>query len=282
MDGGAYAQSIVRESDPDRFFATLFAPADKRPALFALYAFNAEVARVRDVVSEPIPGEIRLTWWREVVEGERAGEAAGHPVAGELLAAMRDYRLPPAALSRLVEAKIFDLYDDPVATVTELEGYAGETASTVLRLASIILSDGDEPRGADAAGHAGVAYAITGLLRSLPLHASRGQVMIPTEILARNGVDRGKLLNGEADASLLNALAEMRALARHHLARAKEAFGDLDQRAAPAFLPVALVEPYLQSMERRGYDPFRTVAEVPQWRKQLTLWLASRRRVPFR
>jgi 15-cis-phytoene synthase len=282
MDGGAYAQSVVRESDPDRFFATLFAPADKRTALFALYAFNAEVARVRDVVSEPIPGEIRLTWWREVIEGERAGEAAAHPVAGALMAAMRDYNLPAAALSRLVEARIFDLYDDPIATVTELEGYAGETASTLLRLASIVLAGGEEPGGADAAGHAGVAFAITGMLRSLPLHASRGQVMIPAEILARNGVDRDKLLSGESDACLLNALAEMRALARHHLGQAKAAFSGLDARAVPAFLPVALVEPYLRVMEARGFDPFRTAADVSQWRKQLTLWLASRRSVPFR
>ena len=55
-----------------------------RDALFALYAFNLEIARVRDLAREPMPGEIRLQWWREVLSGERGGEAAAHPVAAAL------------------------------------------------------------------------------------------------------------------------------------------------------------------------------------------------------
>ena len=71
-----YCAALVRESNRDRYLATLFAPAEKRDALFALYAFDAEISRVRDLAREPMPGEIRLQWWREMLLGERASEAA--------------------------------------------------------------------------------------------------------------------------------------------------------------------------------------------------------------
>jgi phytoene synthase len=276
MDNAAFCERLVREQDPDRYFATLFAPADRRAALFALYAFNSEVARVRESVSEPIPGEIRLTWWREVLEGGRGEEASAHPVASAIRAVIAENRLPSNAFTRLIDARILDLYDDPVPNVSDLEGYAGDTSSALIRLAAIILAHGQEPGGAEAAGHAGVAYAVTGLLRSLPFHAQRGQVFIPIEVLARNGARRDDLLAGRASPGVYAALAEMRALARRHLQAARTSVDAIRPEAAPAFLPAALCELYLKRMERRGYDPFRTRVEVPQWRRQAALWLAAR------
>ena len=79
-----HCEALVRAADKDRFLATLFAPADKRGPLFALYAFNAEIASVRDRAREPMPGEIRLQWWRDVINGERTGEAAANPIAAAL------------------------------------------------------------------------------------------------------------------------------------------------------------------------------------------------------
>src|SRR5690554_2983254 len=112
-DGFEHCMSTLRAGDRERYLTVLFAPEDKRPALAALYAFNLETARVRDIVSEPMPGEIRLQWWREVVSGEREGEGRQHPVAAALLDAVAAYGLPPAALTRLTEARIFDIYNDP-------------------------------------------------------------------------------------------------------------------------------------------------------------------------
>ncbi len=281
MDTGAFCERLVREQDPDRYFSTLFAPAEHRPALFALYAFNSEIARVRDSISEPLPGEIRLTWWREVVEGQRREEASAHPVAGALLAAIARYRLPVNAFVRMVDARVFDVYDDPMPAEEDLEGYAGDTASALIRLASIVLADGGEPGGAEAAGHAGVAYAVTGLLRAMPFHAQRGQVFLPVSVLARNGAKRDDILAGRASPAVYAVMREMRAYAREHLALARAAGGQIKPEARPAFLPVTLCEPYLRRMERHGYNPFRTPIEVPQWRRQGALWLAARRGKPL-
>jgi phytoene synthase len=281
MDTAAFCEKMVREEDPDRYFATLFAPADRRPGLFALYAFNSEIARVREQVSEPIPGEIRLSWWREALQGLRPEEASAHPVADAIRTTIAVNRLPVDAFIRMTEARVLDLYNDPIPTVNDLEGYTGDTSSSLIRLASIILAGGGEPGGAEAAGHAGVAYAVTGLLRALPFHAQRGQVFIPAEVLAKHGARRDDILAGRASPGVYAALREMRAFARRHLVSARTASGDIKREASSAFLPVALCDLYLKQMEKRGYNPFRTLIETPQWRRQGRLWLAAKRGRPL-
>ncbi len=102
-----HCAALVREADRDRYLATLFAPAQHRDALFALYAFNVEIARVRDLAREPMPGEIRLQWWREVLSGERAGEAAAHPVAAALRETLTRHGIAGDRLIALIDARSF-------------------------------------------------------------------------------------------------------------------------------------------------------------------------------
>ena len=110
----AHADEMVRRLDKDRYLAALWAPQDKRPHLMALYAFSAEIARIRDVVSDPLPGEVRARWWADVIAGTRGDEGGGHPIAAALLDTIARFRLPEEAFDRLIEARIFDLYDDPM------------------------------------------------------------------------------------------------------------------------------------------------------------------------
>src|SRR3712207_4274556 len=133
----AACEGLVRDNDPDRFYAALFAPAGKRAHLFALYAFSLEIARVREAVSEPMPGEIRLQWWRDALQGEARGDVRANPVAAAIDQTIVRYRLPRSALVALVDARVFDLYDDAPPTITDLEGYCGETSSVLIRLASL-------------------------------------------------------------------------------------------------------------------------------------------------
>jgi 15-cis-phytoene synthase len=274
----AYCQLLVREGDPDRFFAGLFAPADKRSHLFALYTFSWEVARVRTAVSDPMLGDIRLQWWRDALQGEVRGDVRANPVAAALDDTIVRFRLPRSALVDLIDARVFDLYDDPMPSMADLEGYCGETSSVLIRLASIVLTDGTDPGAADAAGHAGVAYGITGLLRAFPWHARRGQVYVPADVLGRHGVTREDIVAGRGGPGLLSALAEMREAACDHLDRARGLRATILPAIVPAFLPVALVPFYLREMERGDYDPFRTVVDLPRWRKLWVLWRAARRR----
>ena len=279
--GLAFAQShcedLVRAGDPDRYYAALFAPAAARPHLFALYAFSLTIARVREAASNPMAGEIRLQWWRDALQGEARGDVRANPVAAALEEAIRVNRLGRQPFVDLIDARVFDLYEDPMPRVNDLEGYCGETASALFRLASLVIGNGTEPGGAGAAGHAGVAYGITGLLRALPWHARSGQVYLPADILARYGVTREDIVTGRGGPGLRRACADLRVLARQHLKAFEAARPTIAPSAGAAFLPVALVEPYLAVMDRASYDPLNTPVELPRWRRLWRLWRAARR-----
>src|SRR5262249_22580885 len=145
QDAFAHCEGLLRAADKDRFLTILFAPAEHRDALFALYAFNREIARVREVTREPVAGEIRLQWWSDVIGGAGGGEVAAHPVAAALLASIARYRLPPERLKALIEARRFDLYDEPMATLADLEAYADGASASLIALAAQILAACGEP-----------------------------------------------------------------------------------------------------------------------------------------
>jgi phytoene synthase len=269
QDAFAYCAELVRAADRDRFIAALFAPAERRGALHALYAFNVEITRVRELAREPLAGEIRLQWWSDVLDGERREEAGANPVAAALLETIARHRLATDKLSDLIEAHRFDLYDEPMASIADLEAFTARTSSVLIALGAQIL-------GVDAAGAvepAGIAYGITGLLRSLPLHAARHQFYVPTELLARHGVAPPDVFAGRSSDGLEAALAQLRDLARRHLAAAHAAISTLPPRALPAFLPIALVRPWLERLERG--DPFAP-ADIAPWRRQWLIWRAAR------
>ena len=128
-DSAVFCADLVRNHDFVRYASTLFVPAEERRALLALYAFNVEISRIRDQVSQPLPGEIRMQWWTDLLAGAGHGGVEGNPVASELSAAMRTYGLPAEPMSRLIDEHQFDLYNDPMPTLAALEGYVHQTAS---------------------------------------------------------------------------------------------------------------------------------------------------------
>jgi 15-cis-phytoene synthase len=270
QDAFAHCAELVRVADRDRFIATLFAPADRRGALHSLYAFNVEVARVRDMAREALPGEIRLQWWSDVINRERDGEASANPVAAALLATIERHQLRPQALFDLIEARRFDLYDDAMAGLAELESYARQTSSALFALAAQILGAADSEA---AAVPAGIASGIAGVLRAFPAHVARRQLYMPADILDRHQVLLADVFAGRSSAALAAALAEVRDLARHYLAAAREPMMTVPPAEIPAFLPLALVRPSLDRLD--GDDPF-TPKEIAPWRRQWLIWRAAR------
>ena len=269
-----HCAALVRAADRDRYLATLFAPGGHRDALFALYAFNVEVARVRDLAREPMPGEIRLQWWREVLAGGREGEAAAHPVAAALRETLARYGMASDRLIALIDARAFDLYDEPMATVTDLEIYAIKTQSALFAMAAEMLGAAGAPAELLTLD-LGIAYSIAGILHGLARHASRRQLYVPLDVLERHQVSRDGIFAGQADEALRAAIAEMRTLARRHLAMAQAQLKSAPAEILPALLPAALIAPALRRMERPDYQPFRFEPAAP-WRRQWQLWRAAR------
>jgi phytoene synthase len=273
----AHCEDLLRRDDRDRWLASLFVPGAKRPHLHAIYAFSLEIARAREIVSEPLLGEIRFQWWRDALEAKDGADAQGNPIGAALLDTIARFSLPQAPLLELIDARLRDLHGDPMDSLEALESYTGATCANLFRLATLILDGEEAVAGLGVAGHAGIAYGVTGLLRALPWHCVRGQVFVPAEILRAHGATQDDLASGNASHAVLAALADLRALARAHLETFDARLHSLPDDSRAAFLPVCLCEPYLRLMEKPGYDPFKTVIELPQWRRQWILWSASRR-----
>jgi len=266
---GDHIMRLVREADPDRYLSALYAPEPKRADLLALYAFNAETASVRNRISEALPGEIRLQWWRDTLI---AGEATGNPVADTLIDAIERHKLPLAAFENYLDARIFDLYDDPIADRTTLEGYCGDTASALIQLSSLILDPKAARSFADAAGHAGCAQAITGLIRLMPRHRARGQCYVPQEMLSAAGISREAYLSAEPGAAGGRVVSVMVAVAREHLAIFEREAGPLPQSLRPAFLPASLARHYLDAAERLEGRALSEETDISPLRRYWTLW----------
>ena len=257
----------VRAHDHDRFLTLLFVPPAKRPALIALYAFNIEIARIAELVTEPMMGHIRLQWWRETLDGIPRGETRGHAAADALREAGG---IPIGRLQALVDARERDLSEDAFPDMAALEIYAEATSSELMASAAEILAG--RPDAAASAGvtrHAGIAYALTGLLRALPVHASQGRLLLPADILGRHDVDPHDVLAGRMTGGLRSAMGEVADAARRHLSAARRA--SFDAALLPALLPASLCDRYLDRISVRDFDPFRHPVEVPAFRRQLRL-----------
>jgi phytoene synthase len=269
-DALANCEETVRRHDPDRYFASLFAPASRRPLLFTLYAFNYEIARLGAQSREPMMGVIRLQWWRETVEQAREGRPRAHPAAVGLAALFANSAPPQALFETMLDAREFDVLPGGFADLAALEAYGEATSSNLMRIAAHMLSGeaGAEP----FLKHAGIAYALTGLLRAIPVHAAQQKIYLPLDILAQEGVSVESVFSGSTSISLNRVVRRLAGRAREHLELARKNGAGASLIAA---LPGALVPLYAKRMTRKAVDPLHDASDVPLFRRQLSLLRAA-------
>ncbi len=207
QDAYTHCEALVRAADKDRFLAGLFAPAQSRRHLYALYAFASEIARVREAAREVLPGEMRLQWWRDALGGDARGEVLANPVAAALVDTIRVCALPVEPLVGLIDAHSFDLYDEAMPSIADLDAYAERTAGTLFGLGVKILAGADS---AAAAAPAGIAYGIAQCLRTFPRDSARRQLFVPLDLLRQYGVTREEIEARRNTAGLRAALATLR------------------------------------------------------------------------
>jgi 15-cis-phytoene synthase len=269
---GDTVRRIARSGDPDRALSALFAPRNIRADVLALYAFNVELARIAEQVTEPELGAIRLQWWREALACARSGGSTGHPVADAMGDLQRRRALAPDRIERLIDARNFDIAGRIMPDWNALETYLHDTAGALFALAASCAGVSRallEP----AASHAGLAYGLTGLMRALPVHAARGRIYLPADELRRHGTSPEAVLAGRTEPGLLVLLADLRHKATDALDQARGHIAKLDRRGQAAFLPLGLVDPYLAALKASGRDPLREIANInPLYR----LWRMAR------
>jgi phytoene synthase len=256
----------VRAADPDRYFSALFAPAAARGYLFALYAFNYEVARVAETVREPTLGAIRLEWWRETAESAHGGSPRNHDVARGLAALFQSFPVPLRDFEALIAARAFDANAEQFADLAALENHVDAAGGTVMRLAAKILG-GDPGQGNyETTRPAALAYGLTGLLRSLAFHNARHKLYMPLDLLGAVGLTPEVFFGLHHDPRVDAVAHQMALRARDHFLAARR--GPRPRAALAALLPAALVPVYLRRLGR----------EVPLHRRQMALLSAAMRR----
>jgi len=225
----------LRGHDRDRWLAALFVPEKARADVAAFAALNWEIARIRDSVSEPLLGRMRLQWWRETVDGLYEGRTRQHPIADALAAALRRQALPKRAFERLIDGRARDLDDEPFVDLDELEAHARETAAPLLELAVAALGGEAMNATAEVAHRVGTAYGLAVQLAAAPIQRAKGRERIPASRFA---------------------YAEIVARARMALVAARARRGDIPAALRAAFLIGRIAESRLDEIARANFDPF--------------------------
>ena len=274
-DAHEYCSGEARRHDHDRYLAALFAPQPARHALMALLAFNQEIARIRESVSEPALGDIRLQFWRDAVGQVFAGAPPAHPVALALAEAVVAHGLTRALVDRLIEAREADLDSAAPATLIALESYAEATSGALAELELEALGVSNDA-AASAARHVGIAWALTGLVRAVPFHAAQRRLYVPSETMAACGLSEGEVFAGRYTPALGKAMAVMLEAAAHHLVEARALRAEVPRAALPALLPAVLCTLYQARLARGGHNPYRRTA-LSVARRVAALTLSSKR-----
>ena len=263
LTGGlGYCGREARRHDPDRYLCSLFAAADARPRLHALLAFNIEVAKTAEVVSENLLGQIRLQWWRESIAGIYDGSPRHHAVVEPLAEAVAACGLTRGYFERIIDARASDLGGQQPESLDALETYATETSATLLWLAAEVLGAQGEAVTL-AVRHVGIAWALAGILRAVPFHARAGRMLLPRDLSEPAGLAASSLWEQRSSGKLQGVVEAVSTRARAHLAQAREVRRDVPIVALPALLPAALADCYLNDLAKMGQDPFALAQAAP-------------------
>ncbi|GAA93769.1 uncharacterized protein L969DRAFT_92312 [Mixia osmundae IAM 14324] len=309
-----YVSELVRRLDYVSYLPSFFYPASARRAYLAIRAFNIELASIKDNVSNPMIGKMRLAFWRDALEGIFAGRPAQHPIALELSHAARRHRLTRYHVSKLIDAREADLTTDIYHTLADLAAYARSTQYSLLSLQLQTLDiqqsltqetynqvdmnvthdhktpDPSRPLPLSTIDHAlshlAVSLTLTTLLRALPHHAAkRSAAPIPSEIASKHSLVTEELFrSGGSAGGLRDAVYDLAGTAFVELEMARKTLG-IDQRikvpvpVMPALLSATSARSYLTLLERARFDAFEPSLQRRYWRYPFQVWHDSRRRI---
>jgi phytoene synthase len=273
-----HCATLARTHARDQWLSALYANANARGALFALASFDYEIRHALKRAHNPALAAFRLAWWREAISGERPAEAAGNPVTLALLAAIDAYTLPQAWLEAMLDARLHEIAPDDDFDLAAFRVFADESEGARLRLAARIAAGGADLDSATSHSPAGLALALTRVLKELPFKAGSAPTLIPADVAARHGASAADFDARRATPGVVAACAELRALARHELTQAEQRLKSATAEILPAFIPLGPLRLDLDRLERYGARPFDAIGEASPLRRQWAIWRWARAR----
>jgi phytoene/squalene synthetase len=269
-----YCATEIKRFDYDRYLVTLFAPSTAREHLFALYAFNHEIAKIREAVSEPMLGEIRLQWWREAIEGIFENKPRNHEVVLALHKAVHAYGLPKNIFDDIINMRTKDIYDEPPKTLDDFEQYLGGTSGNLNILAARILNQNDETV-LSMAYDMGQIWGLIGTVRSIRYHMSLNKLSLPQDLMEKHSAMKKDIFQLEQVESRRNLLSELCQTAEYHLDEIAENKSRLNKHVMSIFLLASLGRSYLAMMKKADYNPFLFNEKAGTFQRQCRLFYSA-------
>ena len=258
----------VRKYDRERFVTTLFAAADRRDDLLTLYAFNAEVARIKSLVQEPLAGAIRLQWWRDVLTQDRpAAEIDGHPIAAPLTRLLETGRMTNDLALAMLDAREAEVNKHGFGSLAQMVAHVDATAGNLSRTALQVLGV-DDPASIQAARGTAIAYGLVGLVRSLTSNLSYGWQVLPQDLWGQGAITSKTDLSGP-----VRKIAEQ---AQTTLDIARQS--SVQRPAVAVCLLGTLAQGHLRMLRKTGWNPFVSTLTEPQTMPLRLAWHAVRGR----
>jgi phytoene/squalene synthetase len=272
-ENAAFLASEAKKYDYDRWLDSLFTPLPSRTDIHALLTFNAEISKVRETVSEALLGDIRFQWWRDALNNMEDAKYKNHPVLQGLRTAISRHVLNIEHFEKIVDARSKDLDPCPFGAVAELLAYAEETGGTLNELAYRIRGFSDE-QGLMTARQVGKVFALTGIIRAIPYHASQDLILIPTEIMNSNDLTPETVFMERNRALFFATVQTLTNMTEQEHQKAAEMRKKRPKSEKSAFSILALNKLYLLRLQKAKYDPAHPCLEMTPARKILTLFMA--------
>ncbi len=246
-------RNLVKKFDHDHYLTVLYAVPHKRQDLFALYAFNYEISKIRKVVSEPMLGEIRLQWWREAIDDIYKGKIRGHDIMPSLATTINNHGLSREFFMALIEGQAEELYPESPKNCEELEASLSNTTGSLEKLALHILGQKDCD---DLASCLGVAWGYVKIITSITYYIRLEKNFIPLNLLNKYKNNTGGFLSIDElqiTKEIIHYLWEKVLVKLNHINSCK---GRIDANSRSVFLLSSLVRSSLKTIKKADYNPF--------------------------
>ncbi len=267
-----YLSDEVKRYDYDRWLTALFAPPAAREGIFSLLAFHAEIARIRETVSEPMLGDIRLQWWRDALNSIAGGTLPAHPVAEALARIIPAHDLDIGDFQKIIDARAHDLDPLPFQSISELLDYSDQTGG-ILNSLFLRITGGTEEGGLAAARQVGKAYALVGIIRAVPYHVAQDVLRIPAAVIAAHGLTTDTLFSSDNRDVFFGIIQELTELAEREQAAACRLMQGRPNTEKAAYRLAALTTLYLKRLRSAGFDPAHEKMNIGGLRKILALFI---------
>ena len=254
----------VRKYDYERYFSALLVPSEVRRGLFALYAFNIELASIRERVTENLLGEIRLEWWRNNIKEIYAGNVRNHSVTVELAHTIEHFNIELSFFERLISARVFDMNDEPPEDLNALENYVTMTSGELMVCSCIIAG---ASVGKDTALAMGRYWGLTGIIRSIQFHATMGRVYLPKDLMREAGLGSHQVVENCFSSRVdivVGRLAE-------RLIKYEKDLPVIDKNSRPPFAYLSIARHYLRRLRKASFKRDGRSPELSQFMKQLVI-----------